>query len=144
MFNVGDKVRRKAEFLTFSGWKGGRTVFTIKEVRTHGYPPDNPGIVLEGLPPQESSWDANKFELVEKAMTVDFSKVIKHIPAQAARTELVSGKLNENFTIDVCKDKSVGLSVRGGSYLSMRAKNFREAALIFMAVADAMDAGGYK
>jgi len=140
MFNVGDKVRRKAEFLTFSGWKGGRTVFTIKEVRTHGYPPDNPGIVLEGI---LAGWDGNKFELVEDN-GIDLSKVIKHIPAQAARTELVSGKLNENFTIDVCKDKSVGLSVRGGSYLSMRAKNFREAALIFMAVAEAMDAGGYK
>ena len=144
MFNVGDKVRRKTEFLTFSGWKDGRAVFIVKEVKTVGYPESNPSLVLEGLPPQESSWDANKFELVEKAMTVDFSKVIKHIPAQEARTELVSGKLNQNFSIDVCKDKSVALIARGETYMSYSSKDFRETAMIFMAVAEAMDAGGYK
>ena len=140
MFNVGDKVRRKTEFLTFSGWKDGRAVFIVKEVRTHGYPPDNPGIVLEGI---LAGWDGNKFELVEDN-GIDLSKVIKHIPAQEARTELVSGKLNQNFSIDVCKDKSVALIARGETYMSYSSKDFRETAMIFMAVAEAMDAGGYK
>lgn len=96
MFKIGDKVRRKKEFLYYGYWNGSTDVFTVRWTR-----PDAQSLLLKGL---AEHYDNHTFELVKAAEDIDTTLKYETLAGEPVRVLAVDIK-NTDFPIIVAVDK---------------------------------------